>query len=159
MESRLDERTHYEAMGDIAYNCRYYLMQQRFFAKLAGIFRFVSIISGSAAFAGVISSEPKLAGVAALVTSITTALDIIIDPAKKAYTCNEVYRRYREIDAGATKLSLKALEEKLAAMRTFEAPSIEALRRPAFNNSCEERGRPEHKLNVTLWEQLVAKLA
>lgn len=159
MDTRTDERTHYEAMGDVSYNCRYYLMQQRLFAKLAGLFRFVSILSGSAAFAGVISSEPKLAGIAALVTSITTALDLIIDPAKKAYTCNEVHRRYREIDRQASKLSLKALEDKLAELRGFEAPTIEALRKPAYNGSCEERGRPESKLKVTVWEKFMAKLA
>lgn len=159
MEVRTDERTPYEAMGDISYNCRYYLMQGRLFAKLAGVFRLVSIVSGSAAFAGVISSEPNLAGIAAMIVSAITALDIIIDPAKKAYACNEAYRRYREIDRQALKLSIDALEDRLAEMRAFEAPSIEALRKPAYNNSCEERGRPESKLEITSWEWFVAKLA
>lgn len=159
MEVRTDERTHYEAMGDISYNCRYYLMQGRLFAKLAGVFRFVSIVSGSAAFAGFISSEPKLAGIAALVVSAITALDIIVDPSRKAYVCNEAFRRYREIDRQAMKLNLEELDERLAEMRCFEAPSIEALRKPAYNNSCEERGRLDCKLEVSFWERFVATLA
>lgn len=159
MEARVDERTHYEALGDISYNCRYYLMQGRLFGKLTGVFRLVSIVSGSAAFAGFISSDPKLAGSSALVTAVITGLDIIIDPAKKAYVCNEAQRRYREIERQAHKLSLKALDERLIEMRAFDAPCIEALRRPAYNCSCEERSRPENKIAVNLWERFVAALS
>jgi len=159
MNTRTDERTLYEAMGDIAYNCRYYLLQGRLFGKLAGAFQLVTFVSGSAAFAGFLGSNPKLAGMAALVTAAVTGLDFIISPARKAYTCNELHRRYRELERQAPKLSLKALDERLCELKTFEAPAIESLRVPAYNDACEERSRPEAKLPVGRWQRFVAAIA
>lgn len=159
MEPRYDERTFYEAMGDISYNCRYYLLQQRFFGKLAGTFRFISIVSGSAAFAGFVSVSPALAGGAGVVVAVVTALDIIINPGQKAYTCNEVMRRYRELERQARNLDLDALEDRLAELRAMEAPSIEALRVPAYNDSCKERGRTDQLLPASYWHRFVALIA
>lgn len=50
MTPRTDARTRYEALGDIAYNCRYYLLQGRPLGKLAGSFQLVTLVSGSAAW-------------------------------------------------------------------------------------------------------------
>lgn len=159
MEPRYDERTHYEAMGDISYNCRYFLLQQRFFGKLAGTFRFISIVSGSTAFAGFVSVSPELSGGAGVVVAVVTALDIIINPGQKAYACNEVMRRYRELERQAKKLDLDALEERLVELRAMEVPSIEALRVPAYNDSCTERGRTDELLPVKWWHRFAALLA
>lgn len=159
MTVRTDPRTHYEAVGDISYNCKFYLMQERFFSKLAGLLRMVTFVAGSSAFAGFIATKPKLAGIAGLVAAVATGLDFIINPSQKAYVCNEAQRRYREIERRAPKLNLEELDDLLAEMKTFTAPCVEALRRPAYNGSCEERSRPDYKLKVSLWERLIAKLA
>lgn len=159
MTIRTDPRTHYEAMGDLAYNCRYYLMQELFFSKLSGLLKMVTFLSGSSAFAGFLAADPKLAGIAGLVSAISTGLDFIINPAQKAYACNEVYRRYREIERGAAKLTLDKLDALLVEMKAFTAPSIEALRRPAYNDACVERSRADAKLKITPWEWFISQLA
>lgn len=159
MNTRTDERTHYEAVGDIAYCCRYYLMQERLFGKLAGLFRLVTLVAGSAAFAGFIAKNNELAAFSALTTAIITALDIVIDPGSRKYTCNEAQRRYRELERQAPRLLLPELDERLVEMRSFSAPSIEALRKPAYNSACEERSRPDAKLKIGPWEWFVSKLA
>ena len=159
MTIRTDPRTHYEAMGDIAYNCRYYLMQERFFSKLSGLLKMITFLSGSSAFAGFLSADLKLAGIAGLVSAISTGLDFIINPSKNAYVCNEVYRRYREIERSAAKLTLEKLDAQLVEMKAVNAPSIEALRRPAYNDACVERSRADVKLKITPWEWFIAKLA
>lgn len=157
---RTDERTSYEAVGDIRYSIRYFHLQRRFFRKIEGLFRLVYVVAGSSAFAGYLSKDPKLAGIAALVTAIVTALDIVWSPGSKAQTCFEIVRRYTDLDRKSNKLTLEELDDEIHNIRNYtEAPAIEALRIPALNDSLLERGLPSEVHPATWWQKFVAALA
>ena len=156
---RADERSHFEAIGDICYASRYFHLQARLFGKVDGLFKLLTVVAGSSAFAGFLSSSPKLAGVAALVTAVITALDVVCSPGSKRYVCSDLYKRYTSLERRAKKMSLEELDARIWKLRQIEAPSIEALRIPAYNDSVVERGLTSQKLCTSWWQDLMAWLA
>lgn len=156
---RSDERSHFEAVGDICYASRYFHLQARLFGKIDGLFKLVTVVAGSSAFAGFLSSSPKLAGVAALVTAVVTALDVVCAPGSKRYVCADLCKRYTALERRAKTLSLEEVDAKIWKLRQTEAPAIEALRIPAYNDSVVERGMGSKKLTTNWWQDLMAWLA
>lgn len=156
---RYDERTHYEAVGDIRYAHRYFSLQCRLFGKVDAGFKLVSIVSGSSAFAGFVAQNAALAGTAALVTATFTALDMVLQPGSKKQTCSELVKRYTSLERESRTLSLEALDERIYDLRSEEAPAIESLRVPAFNDSVVARGRPSEQLPMTRWQRFMAWLS
>lgn len=156
---RVDERSHFEAVGDIRYASRYFHLQARLFGKVDGIFRLTYVVAGSSAFAGFLTNSPSLAGTSALVTAVVTALDIVWSPGGKRLICSELSKRYTELDRKSKKLPLEELDEELWRLRETEAPAIESLRVPAYNDSVTERGLSSCKLKTNLWQDIVASLA
>nr|WP_019365245.1 hypothetical protein [Pseudomonas luteola] len=156
MTDRLDERTHYEAVGDIRYAARYFALQCRLYGKIEGFFKLVSIVAGSSAFAGFVAQNSSLAGIAALVTATATALDIVLSPGNKKQTCAELVRRYTDLERLSKGLSLDELDERIYDLRQTDAPNIEALRVPAYNDSVVARGRASERLNMTRWQRFMA---
>lgn len=156
---RLDDRSHFEAVGDIRYALRYFHLQSRLFGKIDGLFRLISVVAGSSSFAGFLAGSPRLAGIAALITAVVTALDIVWSPGNKRLICSELSKRYTELDRKSKKLDLEELDEELWRLRETDAPAIEALRVPAYNDSVSERGLASYKLTTTWWQNFVASLA
>lgn len=156
---RLDERSHFEAVGDIRYAARYFHLQARLFGKVDGLFRLTYVVAGSSSFAGFLTGSPKLAGIAALITAIVTAFDIVGSPGSKRLICSELSKRYTELDRKSKKLTLEDLDEEIWRLRETDAPAIEALRVPAYNDSVSERGLGSCRLTTTWWQEFVASLA
>lgn len=156
---RLDERAHFEAVGDIRYASRYFHLQGRLFGKVDGLFRLIYVVAGSSSFAGFLVGNPMLAGFAALSTAVVTALDIVWSPGSKRFICSELSKRYTELDRKSKKLTLDELDEELWRLRETDAPAIEALRVPAYNDSVSERGLGSYKLATTWWQNVVASIA
>ncbi|MGK9419246.1 hypothetical protein ACSSUR_24335 [Pseudomonas cedrina] len=156
---RLDDRSHFEAVGDIRYALRYFHLQSRLFGKIDGLFRLISVVAGSSSFAGFLAGSPRLAGIAALITAVVTALDIVWSPGNKRLICSELSKRYTELDRKSKKLDLEELDEELWRLRETDAPAIEALRVPAYNDSVSERSLASYKLTTTWWQNFVASLA
>lgn len=156
---RTDERSHFEAIGDIRYASRYFQLQARLFGKIDGLFKLTSVVAGSSAFAGFLSGSPGLAGIAALVTAVITALDVVWAPGSKCLICSDLSKRYTELERRGRKLSLDDLDDEIWKLRETEAPAIEALRIPAYNQSVVERGLESKKLAITWWQNIVAFLA
>jgi len=156
---RLDERSHFEAVGDIRYASRYFHLQARLFGKVDGLFRLTYVVAGSSSFAGFLADSPRLAGTAALITAVVTALDVVCSPGSKRLICSELSKRYTELERKSKKLDLDELDEEIGRLRETEAPAIEALRVPAYNDSVSERGLGSYKLTTTWWQSFVALLA
>lgn len=156
---RTYERTHYEAVGDIRYAIRYFHLQRRFFGKVEGLFRLIYVVAGSSAFAGYLTSSAELAGLAALATAVVTALDIVWSPGSKRQICAELTKRYTELERKSRKLTLEQLDDEIGFIRETDAPAIEALRNPAYNDSVVERGLQSWKLELSYWQRLMAALA
>lgn len=156
---RADARSHFEAIGDICYASRYFHLQARLFGKVDGLFKLVTVVAGSSAFAGFLSSSPKLAGVAALVTAVITALDVVCSPGSKRYVCTDLSKRYTALERRARTMTLDELDAKIWKLRQTEAPAIESLRIPAYNDSVVERGMASQKLATTCWQDFMAWLA
>ena len=156
---RVDGRTHFEAIGDICYGSRYYHLQARLFGKIDGLFKLITVVAGSSAFAGFLSGSPKLAGIAALVTAVITALDVVWAPGSKHFICSDLSKRYTAIERKGRKLSLEDLDDEIWTLREVEAPAIEALRIPAYNDSVVERGLESKKIPTSCWQDFVALLA
>jgi hypothetical protein len=156
---RADERSHFEAVGDICYSSRYFHLQARLFGKIDGLFKLISVVAGSSAFAGFLSGSPKLAGIAALVTAVITALDVVWSPGSKHFICTDLSKRYTALERRGRRLSLEDLDDEIWTLREIEAPAIEALRIPAYNDSVVERGLESQKLTTTWWQDFVAFLA
>lgn len=156
---RADARGQFEAIGDICYASRYFHLQARLFGKIDGLFKLITVVAGSSAFAGFLSASPKLAGIAALVTAVITALDVVCSPGSKHLICSDLSKRYTALERRAKKLSLDQLDDKIWRLRQTDAPAIEALRNPAYNQSVAERGLDSHKITTTWWQDFVAWLA
>jgi hypothetical protein len=156
---RVDGRTYFEANGDLCYGSRYYHLQARLFGKIDALFKLISVVAGSSAFAGFLSGSPKLAGIAALITAVITALDVVWAPGGKHFICSDLAKRYTAVERKGRKLSLEDLDDEIWTLREVEAPSIEALRIPAYNDSVVERGLPSYQLPTTWWQRMMAALA
>ncbi|WP_055000630.1 hypothetical protein [Pseudomonas cannabina] len=114
---RFDERSHFEAVGDIRYSVRYFHLQSRLFGKVDGLFKLIYVIAGSSSFAGFLTGSQQLAGVAGLVTAAVTALDIVWSPGSKRLICSELAKRYTELDRKSKKLTLEELDEDIWRLR------------------------------------------
>lgn len=156
---RLDERSHFEAVGEIRYASRYFHLESRLFGKIDGLFKLTYVVAGSSSFAGFLTGSPKLAGIAALTTAVVTALDIVWSPGAKRLICSELSKRYTELERRSKNLSLGDLDEEIWRIRETDAPSIEALRLPAYNDSVEERGLGSYKQPLSCWQRLISLIA
>lgn len=150
------ERTHYEAVLDIRYAKRYLSRQERLFRRFSGLLSFLTLFTGTAAFGAAMSANPKLAGAAGFTIAALTIIDFVLAPGKKAWQCNELYRRYNELDRLSASLDLAALDDRIHTLRDYSAPSIEALRLPAYNDMLRENGRTEHIQPLTRWQRFIS---
>ncbi|ELY22295.1 hypothetical protein [Vreelandella titanicae] len=156
---RIDERTLYEAKGDAAYAIRYLHLQERLFLRMSHVFKFVSLLGGSAAFVGAATASPALTGFSGILVAASTILDFVIKPEEASLKCRTVKHKYQKLLAKAETSDLPEFSRKLAKISLTSTPHIEGLRRPAYNDSCHERGRPDFVLPLSNWEKFVSMLA
>lgn len=156
---RTDERTIYEATGDTSYAIRYVQLQERLFNRMANVLKFTSLFGGSAAFAGVATSSPVITGISGVVVAISTILDFVIKPEEKAFQCRGARHRYQRLLQKASEYSLVDYDRKTAKIARMDTPLIEGLRKPAYNDSSIERGRPDYTWQLNRWERFLKWLA
>ncbi|GGC83897.1 hypothetical protein [Vreelandella lutescens] len=156
---REDERTMYEAMGDADYAIRYMLLQERLFARLGIVFKFISLFGGSAAVGGVAINSPLLTSVSGILVALSSILDIVIKPEEKALQCRGVSKRYYKLIRKADRHTLEEHDRKAAKIALLPTPQIEGLRVPAYNESSIERGRPDYTQPLNSWQRLLHWLA
>ncbi|WP_027967300.1 hypothetical protein [Halomonas halocynthiae] len=157
--ARTDERTLYEAQGDAKYSVRYMILQERFYKRLAGLFKFTSLFAGSAAFAGFIASTPLITGISGLLITASTVLDFVIYPERKARQCIDARREYQALLNEAESLDLTSFDSRALQIAMREAPNIESLRVPAYNDSVKERGRTDYIQPLTWRERFMKSIA
>lgn len=149
---RTDERTLYEVAGDISYAVRYMQLQERLFNRMGNVLKFTSLFGGSAAFAGVATSSHVITSISGIVVAISTILDFVIKPEEKAFQCRRVRHRYQRLLQKASEYSLVDYDRKTAKIARMDTPLIEGLRKPAYNDACNERGRPDYTFQLNSWE-------
>ncbi|MGQ7247224.1 hypothetical protein ACUN9Y_07790 [Halomonas sp. V046] len=156
---RTDERSLYEAKGDVMYWIRYMALQQRFYQRMAGLFSFLSLFGGSAAFIGFLTSSPLVTGISGLVVSASTVLDFVVSPGKKSIQCFDSKKQFQKALRKSDAIGLDSLDGRVSKITMLDTPHIESLRRPAYNDSVIERGRGDFTLPLSRWEKLVKAIA
>lgn len=153
------ERTHHQATLDVRYAARYGLRMRRFFSTIKNTVAMIQLVGGSTAFAAWLANSPALSGWMGLLISLAVAVDQAVRPAEHQAQCAELHRRYTELDRLATTLDLPELEARMRELRESDAPEIEALRAPAFNDNLRENGYESGFMPETRWQRFVAFFA
>lgn len=158
---RTDARTLYEATGDTAYAIRYMQLQERLFNRMGNVLKFTSLFGGSAAFAGAATNSPTLTAMSGVIVAISTILDFVIKPDEKSFQCRGARHRYQRLLQKASSHSIAEHDRlvdhdrKAAKIGRMDTPNIEGLRKPAYNDSSIERGRPDYTWQLSCWERFL----
>lgn len=115
--------------------------------RIAGVFKFFSILSGSAALMGMIAGYPTLVGLIGFIFAVLQAAEYSIDPAGAAAEAKAMRTEYAKLFADKADIN----DEQLATaysriVSTDPVISSDALRDVAFNDVCLEMGIEEQYL-------------
>jgi hypothetical protein len=152
---RLDPMTFEEAINGTCYMVRYMQLQQRLFSRMANVFTFTSLFGGSAAFAGVITESTVLTATSGVIVAVSTMLDFVVNPKKHAAQCRKARRRFQRLYMKKAAYSFEEYEFETCKIALMDFPDIEGLRRPAFNDTCEQRGCTKGVIVLNKWERFL----
>ena len=154
--------TRFDTLFSLRYAVRVLERQSRFWRRLDGALRFLTIVSGSAAFAALLTQQsPAINAVALAAFAALQALEFSLQPGQRAAMAWVARLPYLEAMADQSAMDDDSLEAAYrAALLRDDIQAFESLRRIAYNDVVEEMGcSPEHAYTLGGWHQMMRAMA
>ena len=155
----MSERSKYEAVLDVRYGFRFGEMNERFYRRLDLLFGFIGLFGGSAAVVGAIATYPILSLSSGAMVAAFAVIERLVRPVEKAIDHANYKKRFADLDARASKLSLDDLDSELRRLQADAPMGINSLAIPAFNANLRSNGRGDLSTQVSYWSRFIALLA
>ena len=144
----------------LAYGRRYGLRMIRLYTHIITLSTFVELIGASAAIAALIGSNPQISAWAAAVLAMAAIVRRALRPEEQRARCIILNDRYARAITTERSLSDDALHQCVQELQCSDAPDIEALRNPVWNDVVQEMGYFKTQLcTLTLKERSISLIA
>lgn len=144
----------------LAYGRRYGLRMIRFYTHVITLSTFIELLAASAAIATLIGGIPQTSAWAAATVALATIARRVLRPEDQRARCTILNDRYARAIAAERTLSDDALHQLVQELQSSDAPDIEALRNPVWNDVVQEMGHFKTQLcTLTLKERGMSLLA
>jgi hypothetical protein len=155
----MTDRSKYEALLDVRYGARYAELNGRFYRRLGLFYGFVGIFGGTSVVVSVQTTNAQVALWSGALIAACSILDQLIRPTEKAIDHETAKKRFADLDARSTSLSLEAIDAELRYLQAESPAGIESLSATAYNANLRSNGWTEEAIKRSLWQKLVALLA
>jgi hypothetical protein len=159
MTVRADNRTIYEATLDIRYGCRFNDMNARLYRSMDFMFGFIGLFGGSGALIAAIGGYKALGVIAGALIAAVAVIERLVRPIEKAVEHDDAKRRYADLSARASEITLQELDKELTALQANAPSGFSALEIPAYNANLLANGRPEYSVEASAWQKTIAFFA
>jgi hypothetical protein len=120
---------------------------------------FFEIISGSSAYAAWLANYPTIASSAALITALAAGINLTFSPTEKHIRCKIMREKFAQLNARESALNDNQLSESIGNLYAEDAIEIEALRMPAYLDTCMEMGLHPEDSSLTFSQRTMAILS
>jgi hypothetical protein len=152
-------RTMYQAQLDARYGRCFQELNERFYQHVDFIFGAITLLGGSAIVATVTADHKVLAAISTAVVAISAIVERLVGAVERRVQHREMKRRFAELDASASSLSLADFDAKLKSLQNDGPVNIGALALPAYNANLLAEGHSDHVLSLSKWQRLMEMLA
>lgn len=152
----------FDTLFSLRYAVRVLDRQSRYWRRLDGALRFLTIVSGSASFAALLTQQtPTINSLALILFATLQALEFSLQPGQRSastWVARALYLDVLAAQAGIDDLALESAYQQ--ALLRDDIQAFESLRRIAYNDVVEEMGcQPETGYALSGWQQFVRALA
>lgn len=149
-----------ELINEIRYAERLCLRTARMYRRLQTFGTFATVVGGSATLSAL---APQIPGSVSVVGSVAFVLFgaalLAIRPSEKAVANEADAKRYAAMRTTAQTMTPEDLEIAINKVRENDTAEVEALRLVAYNDVCNELGKPESAAKLSVIERLFSALA
>lgn len=150
-------RTQEIAVAEVRFGIQFGLLNERFWGRIDTLLNFLQVLAGAFALAGVLADGVAL-GVAGASMAVISALQLVLQPGRRAADFRVARRAWHELFKHAWALSLHELDARIEDLRAESPVGLRALEQPALNDIERMHGHePTEKL--TLMQRLAVALA
>lgn len=154
------EKSKHTLLFELQYAQRVCTLHHRLYRRIRAVLQFATLIGAAGAVKSVIAEKPETAAYSGIVLAVVAVIDQVLDPAGRAATYNEDYKRYTRLLRVARNLAAEAIQAEIDLLQEDDEPEIEALRPVAYNDVIEECGLDSGvKYRLSWWSKLVALVA
>jgi hypothetical protein len=153
------ERSQYEAGLDIDYAIELHNRHLKLYRHMRWIFSLIFLVSGTAVFGGALAELGRLAKWMGASIAILALVDHLIAPSDKIARHLELKRRWCELQAEKSKMSLTELDQRMSTLLAEDIHIISALQKPSYNANLLRHGREEYLRKLNPWEWFVGVLS
>lgn len=125
---------------DLAYGRRYGLRMIRLYTHIITLSTFIELLGASTAVAALVGNSPQTSAWAAAMVALATIGRRALRPEEQRARCIILNDRYVRALATERALSDDALHQTVQELQSSDAPDIEALRNPVWNDVVQEMG-------------------
>jgi hypothetical protein len=117
-EAERIDREWYDLGFYVQRNIRYHMRRGAFFLRWGRFTAFVGVMFGSAAVSSLLAdADPRLTAAAAVIVTLSSALDLVVGTGQQAWLHNDLRKRYLEIEG---EMLLLAPAEQAERIREFK---------------------------------------
>lgn len=154
------EKSKHTLLFELQYAQRLCTLHYRLYRRVRGVLQCATLLGAAGAVKSVVAADPKVAVFSGVALAIVAAIDQVLDPAARAATYNEDYKRYTRLFRVARSMEPHAIQAEIELLHEDDEPEIEALRQVAYNDVVEECGLDrKEKYRLNWWSKLFAVLA
>lgn len=144
----------------LAYGRRYGLRMIRFYTHIITLSTFVELAAASTAIACLMGNYPQWGLWSSATVAIAAITRRVLRPEEQRARCVILNDRYARVLALACSLSDDALHSAVQELQSADAPDLECLRNPVWNDVVQEQGYCQDRLcALTIKERLIGLMA
>lgn len=151
---------HAALLNELRYSERLCLRTARLYRHLQACGVALSVMGGSATLTALASSVPPWVSVGGSLVFVAAGVAMMaVRPADKAALNEADAKRYASLRRTALTMDAATLAVALADLRPADAPEVESLRNPVYNDVVREIGADHAVVRLSLLERIVSAIA
>ncbi len=152
------ERTLEVAVAEVRFGAEFGRLNMRVWQRLDTVLNLLQVMAGAMALAGAFSDAKVLAG-AGLVMASVSALQIALQPGRRAADFRMAHAEWQRLGAKAWTMTLGEVDAKLDDLRASSPDGFDALALPAMNAVNERHGWPAADQRLSARQKLLLAVA